>query len=159
MTVLKEQYVRFPRKLLESPALRVLTANEYRAFIRILIEHQRHSGFVKDGLPVTKKDFVSFGIHPRYVASSLRVLEALGLIECTRRTKGTSSGRLSNLWRPTFLPTTPKANNATHDYTKFTTTTEAHAAAEAARVHDTRKRYCRVAAAQKERIQVRPARL
>jgi hypothetical protein len=154
-----EQYIRLPRKLLESPVLEVLAANEYRALFRILIEHQRHSGFVKDGLPVTKKNFVSFGIHPRYVASSLRVLEALGIVECTRSMKGTSTGRLPNLWRPTFLPTTPKASDATHDYTKFTTKAEAHAAAEAARVHDTRKRYDRVAAAPKARVQGRPVRL
>jgi hypothetical protein len=159
MKVRKEQFVRLPRELLDSPVVPVLTANEWRALMRILIEHQRHAGFIKDGLPVTTKNFVSFGIHPRYVASSLRVLEALGIVECTRRMKGTSTGRLSNLWRPTFLPTTPKANDATHEYTKFTTTAEAQAAAEAARVHDTRKRYHRVAAAQKQRVQVRPVRL
>jgi hypothetical protein len=140
MTNLQEQYVRLPRKLLDSPVWRVLNANEFRALFRIMEEHQRHSGYVNDGLIVTTNDFVGAGIGRKYVTSSLRVLEALGIIECTRRMMGASSGRLPNLWRPTFLPTTPKANNATHDYTKFTTIADAKAAAEAVRIHDTRER-------------------
>lgn len=140
MTNLQEQYIKFPRKFLESHALRVLNINERRALDRILIEHQRHSGFVNDGLPVTRNDFVAAGVHPRHYTSTLRVLEELGIIECTRRMMGTSSGRLPNLWRPTFLPTTPTGNNATHDYTRLTTIAEAKAAADAVRTHDTRQR-------------------
>jgi len=36
----KEQYYRFPRQLLESPAWSVLNINERRAFDRIMREHQ-----------------------------------------------------------------------------------------------------------------------
>ena len=137
--MIKEQYVRIPRQLLESPALRVLTINERRALDRILVEHQRKSGFVNDGLPVTKRDFERFGINARYIASSTRVLEALGIIECTRNMGGSLRGRTPNLWRPTFLPRTPKTDDATHDYLKFTLP-EAKTIAGAQRIHDTRDR-------------------
>jgi hypothetical protein len=140
MTALKDQYVAIPRRLLESPVLQVLNGNEYRALIRILVEHQRHSGYVNDGLPVTTDNYVEAGIGRKYVGSALRVLEALGIIECTRRMQGPNSGRLANLWRPTFLPTTPKANDATHEYSKFTTRADAKAAAKAERIRDTRDR-------------------
>jgi hypothetical protein len=138
MTAPKEQYVKLPRQFLESPARRVLTANEYRALDRILVEHQRKSGFVNSGLPVTKRDFERFGINARYIASCTRVLEALGIIVCTRTRGGSLRGRTPNLWRPTFLPRTPKANDATHDYAKFTLA-EAKAIAAAHRIHETRK--------------------
>jgi hypothetical protein len=135
----KEQYVRLPRQLLESPALRVLNINEFRALLRILVEHQSKSGFVNDGLVVTTRDFVSYGIHPRHVTSALRVLRELGIIECTRNMGGSVSGRTPNLWRPTFLPRTPKTDDATHDYLKITAE-EAKTIAAEHRVHDTRER-------------------
>jgi hypothetical protein len=136
--MLKDQYVRFPRRLLESPALQVLTTNEYRVLVRVLIEHQRKSGFVNDGLPVTKRDFERFGINAKYVASATKVLEELLIIECTRTMGGSLRGRTPNLWRPTFLPRTPTSNDASHDYAKFTLA-EAKAIAKAHRVHETRK--------------------
>jgi hypothetical protein len=42
----KEQWFRFPRKLLESPAWSVLNLHERRVFDRIMREHQSKSGFV-----------------------------------------------------------------------------------------------------------------
>jgi hypothetical protein len=59
-----EQYYRFPRQLLNSPAWQVLNLNERRAFDRVMHEHQAKSGFIKDGLEVTRRDFVAAGIHP-----------------------------------------------------------------------------------------------
>jgi hypothetical protein len=138
MTRLTEQYVRIPRRLLESPVLQVLNANEWRALRRILIEHQQHSGFVNGGLVVTTSDFEAAGVQRKHVGHTWRVLEALGIIQCTRCMQGTSSGRLPNCYRPTFLPTTPRANDATHEYTRFKTVAEARLAAEAARIHDPR---------------------
>jgi hypothetical protein len=134
-----EQYFRFPRQLLTSPTWSVLNIHERRAFDRIMEEHQSKSGFVNDGLPVTKRDFVSFGVQPKHVASSLRVLRELGIIECTRNMGGSISGRTPNMWRPTFLPRTPTSNDATHDYLKIKTFEEAKAIAHAYRVHETRK--------------------
>jgi hypothetical protein len=133
-----EQYFRFPRQLLTSPAWSVLNINERRAFDRIMEEHQSKSGFVNDGLIVTKADFVSYGIQPKNVVRALRVLRELGIIECTRNMGGSVNGRTPNLWRPTFLPRTPTSNDATHDYAKFTLE-EAKAIAHKYRAHETRK--------------------
>src|ERR1700686_2950827 len=104
---LKDQWFRFPRQLLESPAWSVLNIHERRAFDRIMEEHQSKSGFVHDGLVVTYRDFVKAGIQSRHVARSLRVLRQLGIIDCTRNMGGSASGRTPNMWRPTFLPRTP----------------------------------------------------
>ena len=136
--MINEQYFRFPRRLLDSPTLRVLTINERRALDRILSEHQSKSGYVNDGLPVTSKDFECAGVHPRRLTQSLRVLVALGIIECTRSMTGSSSGRRPNLWRPTFLPRTPKTNDATHDYLKIKTVAEAKKIAAVHRIPETR---------------------
>jgi len=134
----KEQYYRFPRQLLTSPAWSVLNINERRAFDRIMEEHQSKSGFVNEGLIVTKADFVSYGIQPKHVVRALRVLRELGIIECTRNMGGSVKGRTPNLWRPTFLPRTPTANDASHEYARFTLD-EARAIAHEYRAHETRK--------------------
>ena len=44
-----------------------------------------------------------------------------------------------NLYRPTFLPTTPTANDATHDYLQIKTVDEAERLAELHRFHEQRK--------------------
>jgi hypothetical protein len=137
-TPAQDQYARLPRRLLESPVLLALNANEWRALTRLLLEHQRHSGFVNDGLPVTTNDFVCGGIGRKYVTSALRVLEALGLVECTRRMQGANSGRLPNLYRPTFLPTSPRGDSATFDFERFKTVDEAKRTAESVRTSDKR---------------------
>jgi hypothetical protein len=135
----KEQYVRFPRQLLDSPVLDVININEFRALRRILQEHQRKSGFVNHGLVVTYRDFVRAGIHPKHVTSSLRVLVALDIIQCTRNMGGSESGRTPNMWKPTFLPSTPKLDDAGHDYLKIKTQEEAEAIADIHRFHEKRK--------------------
>src|SRR3954447_7049349 len=133
-----EQYFRFPRQLLTSPAWSVLNINERRAFDRIMQEHQSQAGFVHSGLIVTKANFVSHGIQPKHVVRALRVLTELGIVECTRNMGGSVHGRTPNLWRPTFLPRTPTTNDATHLYAKFTLD-EAKAIVHTYRAHETRK--------------------
>jgi hypothetical protein len=136
---LKDQWFRFPRQLLESPAWSVLNIHERRAFDRIMEEHQSKSGFVHDGLVVTYRDFVKAGIQSRHVARSLRVLRQLGIIDCTRNMGGSASGRTPNMWRPTFLPRTPTLHDATHDYLEIKTLEEAKGIAARHRIHETRK--------------------
>jgi hypothetical protein len=136
-----EQYVRLPRQLLDSPALDVLTTNEWRALRRILQEHQAKAGFVKDGLIVTARDFRRAGVRPGNVASSLRVLVVLGIIERTRSMGGSATGRTSDMWRPTFLPRDPtKPDDSTHDYMDVKTLDEAKRRAALHRLRDTRDR-------------------
>jgi len=141
MTALKEQYFQFSRQLLTSPAWWVLNLNERRAFDCIMRAHQQKAGYVYDGLEVTRRDFVrDGGIPPKHVTSALRVLQQLGIIECTRNLGGSVSGRTPNMWRPTFLPRTPESKDAApHDYLKIKTREEAKRIALLHRVHETRK--------------------
>lgn len=134
----REQYFRFPRQLLESPAWRVLNIHERRAFDCIMGEHQRKSGYVNGGLAVTKRDFERYGVHPKHVAGVLRVLDVLGIVKRTRNMGGSRNGRSPNLYRPTFLRTTPEANDATHDYLEIQTVEEAERRAELHRYHEKR---------------------
>lgn len=135
-----EQYFRFPRQLLTSPALHVLNVNELRAFFRIMEEHQSKSGFVKDGLVITTRDFVAAGIHPKHVKASIDVLGMLGIIKCTRNLGGSANGRTPNMYTPTFLSRDPTKNDdATHDYMEIKTQEEAERCAELHRFHEKRK--------------------
>jgi hypothetical protein len=135
----EKQFPKITRPYYESPAHRLMNAYEHRALIRLIVEHQRQGGWVNDGLVVTHRDLVQAGVHPRYVASTWRVLEALGFIERTRNMGGSSSGRTPNLYRPTFLPRKPGGDDATHDYLKITTKAEAKAIIADNRLHQTRK--------------------
>lgn len=132
----RKQYFQFPRQLLDSPVLDMLKPPEWRALLRILREHQRKSGFQNSGLIITRRDFVQAGVHPKHASQSLRVLRALGIIKNTRGMGGSRIGRTPNMWLITFLPTTPTADDATHDYIEIKTKEEAKAIADRARQHE-----------------------
>jgi hypothetical protein len=135
-----EQYFRFPRQLLTSPAWSVLNIHERRVFDRIMEEHQAKAGFVKDGLIVTVRDFRRAGVHPSRVTPSLNLLVALGIIERTRSMGGSATGRTPDMWRPTYLPRDPtKPDDSTHDYLGITLD-EAKRQAQLHRLRDTRYR-------------------
>jgi hypothetical protein len=135
----KDQWFKFPRQLLTSPALRVLNIHERHALDCIMEEHQRKSGYVNDGLIVTWRDFKAWGIHPRHITPSQRVLMALNIVKCTRNFGGSRAGRTPNMWRPTFLPRTPDSNERpTHDYLEIETLAEAKRIAAMHRIHETR---------------------
>jgi hypothetical protein len=74
--------------MLESPAFRVLNRSEHLTMARLEIEIANHGGADNGHLPLTKQQLVEYGVHPRYVAPSLRTLEALGFIFCTERGRG-----------------------------------------------------------------------
>jgi hypothetical protein len=140
MRATNEQYFRFPRQLLTSPAWKALNIQELRAFFRIMQEHQAKSGFIKDGLVVTRRDLVAAGIHPRYISGALLVLDALGIIKCTRNMGGSANGRTPNKYAPTFLPRDPTKmdDEPTHEYLEITTLEEAERRAERYRRHEKR---------------------
>jgi hypothetical protein len=77
-----------PLELMESPALRILSRAAHLALTRIEIELRHHGGHDNGQLPVTKQDFIEFGIHQDAVAPALRELEALGIIVITERGRG-----------------------------------------------------------------------
>lgn len=140
MRATNEQYFRFPRQLLTSPAWKALNIQEMRVFFRIMEEHQARSGFVKDGLIVTRRNLLAAGVAPRYITGALKVLDALGIIKCTRNMGGSRNGRTPNLYAPTFLSRDPaRMDEPSHEYLEITTLEEAERRAELHRYHEKRK--------------------
>ena len=134
-----EQYFRFPRSLLSSPAFRVLNIHELRTLFCIMEEHQAKSGFIKDGLIVTRRDFTRWGVDTHHITASLAVLRNLWIVQQTRNMGGSRDGRTPNMYKPTFLPSEPSIKDATHDYLKIPTKKEARRVAEMHRFKRIRK--------------------
>jgi len=130
-------FIARPRQLLDSPVLWVLSLSAHRALIRIELEHMAHAGSANGKLPVTYKDLERCGIHPDAVAPALRELEALGIIETTRRGYGGAAEvRVPSLYRLTYVRAwnAGRADGAgTHEYLRFKTREEAEKAAQEAR--------------------------
>ena len=97
-----------PIKMLESPAYRALSLSAHRIMSRIEIELARHGGKDNGRLPVTKRDFIAYGMQHVAVANGIREAEALGFIQVTERGRGGNSEHHSpNLFRLTFVQCTP----------------------------------------------------
>jgi len=79
------QFVSRPRQLVESSAMRVLSLAAHQALMRIEVEHMSHGGVENGKLPVTYRQLEKWGVRRHSVASGVRELVALGIIEITRR--------------------------------------------------------------------------
>ena len=122
-------------EMLESPAWRVLSLSGRRVIDRIEIELEHHGGNDNGRLPVTKRDFMDYGVSDRLVAPAIREAEALGFIRVTERGRGGNSEyRQPNRFFLTFAHCrTSRAEPPTHDWRKIETIEEAEAIAAAAR--------------------------
>jgi hypothetical protein len=136
-TAIAGQFIARPRQLIDSPVLWVLSLAAHRALIRIELEHMAHAGSANGKLPVTYKDFERCGVHPDAIAPALRELEALGIIETTRRGYGGAAEvREPSLYRLTYVRAwnAGRADGAgTHEYLQFKTREDAEKAAQKAR--------------------------
>jgi hypothetical protein len=121
-------------EMLESPAYRVLSVSAHRVISRIEIEHARHGGNDNGNLPVTKHDFMAYGMDHNAVAPAIREAEALGFIRMKRGRGGNADYREPNRFFLTFAH--GRGNRAyppMHDWRKIKTIEEAQAIADAAR--------------------------
>src|SRR5262245_29174267 len=90
-------------EMLESPAYRALSLAAHRVISRIEIELAHHGGNDNGRLPVTKQDFMDYGVHHNAVAPAIREAEALGFIRVTERGRGgNAEHRRPNFFRLTF---------------------------------------------------------
>ena len=136
-----KQYLQVPADLLRSPAYTALNIHEIKTLRRIEIEHVEHGGKDNGRLPVTHADIKRHGVGHKYVTPSQRVLEGLGLIECTDRGRaGTGEFRKPNLWRLTYISTKSAAGwvEPTHEWAKIETPAEADQIARKFRYRETR---------------------
>jgi hypothetical protein len=122
-------------EMLESPAYRALSLSAHRVISRIEIEFAQHGGNDNGRLPVTKQDFVAYGVHHDGVAPAIREAEALGFIRVTERGRGgNAEHRQPNRFFLTFAHgRDSRASPPTHDWRKIKTLEEGEAIAKAAR--------------------------
>ena len=121
-------------KMLESPAYRALSLSAHRIISRTEIELAKHGGNDNGRLPLTKQDFIAYGVSPRLVAPTTREAEALGFIRVTHGRGGNSEHRKPNLFGVTFAHSpNSHVEPATHDWRNIKTIEEAIAVAQAAR--------------------------
>lgn len=128
------QFVSRPRQLVESPAMRVLSLAAHQALMRIEVEHMSHGGVENGKLPVTYRQFEEWRVRRHRVASGVRELVALGIIEITRRGySGAADMRAPNLYRLTYLQAWNAKDTGTHEYLRIGSVEQAEAIAAAAR--------------------------
>ena len=122
-------------EMLRSPAYRALSLSEHRVLSRVEIELANHGGNDNGHLPVTKQDFIDYGVSGRLVASSVRANVALGFLRVTMRGRGgNAEHRQPNHFLLTFAyGRDSRAQPPTHDWRKIKTIEEAEAIAKAAR--------------------------
>jgi hypothetical protein len=122
-------------EMIESPAWRALSLSARRLIDRIEIELAHHGGNDNGRLPVTKRQFMDYGMSDRLVAPAIREAQALGFIRVTERGRGGNSEyRQPNLFFLTFAHCqTSRAEPPTHDWRKIKTIEEAEAIAAEAR--------------------------
>jgi hypothetical protein len=121
-------------EMLASPAYRVLSMSAHRVISRIEIEHASHGGNENGSLPVTKQDFMDYGMDHDAIAPAIREAEALGFIRMKRGRGGNADHRQPNRFFLTFAHGCgSRAYPPTHEWRKIKTTEEAQAIAIAAR--------------------------
>jgi hypothetical protein len=119
----------------ESPAWKTLSLSARRVIDWIEIELAHHGGNNNGRLPVTKQDFIDYGVHKHAVAPAIREAEALGFIRVTERGRGGNADyRKPNRFFLTFARCrTSVAEPLTHDWRKIKSMEEAMEIAKIAR--------------------------
>jgi hypothetical protein len=114
-------------EMLESPAYQVLSLSAHRVISRIEVELGHHAGNDNGKLPVTKLDFIGYGISNDQVAPAIREAAALGFIKVTQHGRGgNAEHRQPNLFFLTFAHSRDsKAQPPTDEWRKIKTIEEA----------------------------------
>src|SRR5262245_33528342 len=122
-------------EMLESTAYRAMSLSAHRVMSRIEPELAYHGGNDNGRLPVTKRDFIDYGVHNDAIAPAIREAEALGFIRVVERGRGgNAENRRPNLFRLTFAyDRNSRREPPTHDWRKIKTLEEAIEIARAAR--------------------------
>jgi hypothetical protein len=128
------QFVSRPRQLVESAAMRVLSLAAHQALMRMEVEHLSHGGVENGKLPVTYRQFEEWGVRRHSVASAIRELVALGIVEIARRGySGAADVRMPSLYRLTYVQAWDANDTGTHEYLRVGSVGQAEAIAAAAR--------------------------
>jgi hypothetical protein len=129
-----EAWIWFTKQMLESPALRALSAPARKVIDRITLEHIYHGGGQNGLLAVTYNDFRLYGVRGSSILPAIEEAIALGFIERTdpgRNAWGEFKGSPA-LYRIAWLPNRDGAP-APNLWKRFRTAEEARHAAERAK--------------------------
>jgi hypothetical protein len=128
-----ENWISYPRSLVESPALRVLSRGAILIMRRIELEHMAHGGAENGNLQVTRRQFEDWGVHRDAIGPAIREIVALGFTEITEHGHAGVGGHgVSNRFRLTYVNTKSR-EQPTHEWRLITTIDEAERIARAAR--------------------------
>jgi len=101
---------------------------------RVEIELGHHGGNDNDNLPVTKGDFVQYGIYHHSIAPAVREAEALGFLRVKRGRGGNAEHRTPSKFGLTYAyHRSAKRSPPTDEWRQIKTVEEAEAIAKAAR--------------------------
>jgi DNA-binding transcriptional MocR family regulator len=133
-----ENWVSYPRTMLESPAFRVLGHTAIRVMHRIEIEHMSHGGAENGKLGVTYDQFAEYGISRNAVAPAIRELVALGFLEITEKGIASSENGRPNRFRLTHVNSKHRVQ-PTDEWRRVATLEEADQLAKEARAEKDRR--------------------
>jgi hypothetical protein len=121
-------------EMLESPAYRVMSRAGHMVISRVEVELGHHGGNDNDNLPVTKGDFVQYGIHHNAIAPAVREAEALGFLRVKRGRGGNAEHRTPSKYGLTYAHhRNSKRSPPTDEWRTIKTIEEAEQIAVAAR--------------------------
>lgn len=89
-------------EVMESPAFRTLSANAFKCFFRLLIEHTAQAALRNGKLIVTHPQFVEYGVTGEYVADAIDELNYKGLVNIQRGRSGAGTAH-PNVYTLTFV--------------------------------------------------------
>jgi hypothetical protein len=148
---LAEAWVSYPRSMISSPAMRVLSLSAIRVMHRLEEEHMAHGGAENGCLIVTHDQFIEWGIHKDSVSPGIREAVALGFVKITQPGAAGNEGyRRAARYLLTYVNSTGRLQPS-HEWKAIKTVEEAEAIAAAARRAKDRRA---VAAGSKNKIPV-----
>jgi hypothetical protein len=128
-----EPFVMLHRKVIDSFAWRALSESARKVIYRVILEWMAHAGKLSADIPVTKEDFIEYGVHHNAIAPAQREACALGLLMLTTRGRaGNAEFRAPHKWALPFLKD-EKGKYLGTDWQRFESLDEAKAAASKAR--------------------------
>jgi hypothetical protein len=98
-----ENWVSYPRSMLESRAFRALGHAAIRVMHRIEIEHLANGGAENGRLIVTYNQFEEWGISRNSIGPAMRELVALGFLEVTEKGIASNENGRPNRFRLTYV--------------------------------------------------------
>jgi len=80
-----EPFVMLHRRVIDSFAWRALSESARKVIDRVILEWMAHAGKLSTDIPVTKENFIEYGLHHNAIAPAQREACALGLLLLSTR--------------------------------------------------------------------------